>query len=43
MFDKFSIQNGLMQENALLPLLCSFALKYAVRKIKNTPASLLCC
>jgi hypothetical protein len=33
--DKFPIQNGLKQEDALLPLLFSFASEYAVRKVKK--------
>jgi hypothetical protein len=30
--DKFSIQNGLKQRDALSPLLFNFALEYAIRK-----------
>jgi hypothetical protein len=30
--DKFPIQNGLKQRNALLPLLFNFALEYAINK-----------
>jgi hypothetical protein len=30
--DKFPIQNGLKQGDALLPLLLNFALEYAIRK-----------
>jgi hypothetical protein len=35
MCDTFHIQNGLKQGNALLPLLLSFALEYATRKVKE--------
>jgi hypothetical protein len=31
--DAFPIQNGLKQENALLPLLFNFSLKYAMRMV----------
>jgi hypothetical protein len=31
--DKFPVQNGLKQRDALSPLLCSFALEYAFRKV----------
>jgi hypothetical protein len=31
--DKFPIQNGLKQGDALLPLLFNFALEYAIRKV----------
>jgi hypothetical protein len=33
--DAFSIQNGLKLRNALLPLLCNFALEYAIRKVQE--------
>jgi hypothetical protein len=33
LFDKFPIQNGLKQGDALLPLLFSFALECAIRKV----------
>jgi hypothetical protein len=33
--DKFPIQNGLKQGDALSPLLFSFALEYAVRKFQE--------
>jgi hypothetical protein len=31
--DNFPIQNGLKQEDALSPLLFSFSLEYAIRKV----------
>jgi hypothetical protein len=33
--DKFPIQNGLKQGDALSPLLLNFALEYAVRKVQE--------
>ena len=32
--DRFPIRNGLKQGDALLPLLFSFALKYAIRRVQ---------
>jgi hypothetical protein len=33
--DKFPIQNGLKQGDALSPLLFNFALEYAIRKVQS--------
>jgi hypothetical protein len=39
----FSLQSGLKQGDALLPMLLNFALEFVIRKIEeNTPASHLC-
>jgi hypothetical protein len=35
LFDKFPIQNGLKQEDALSPLIFNFALEYAIRKFQE--------